>query len=74
MVEARKKEVEAEENDPENFPEAPRTSDSRSPIPEAPAPVTGAPVAEEAPDIVEPPAPVPSAPAESSEADLPPVA
>ncbi len=74
MVEARKKEVEAEENDPENFPEAPRSSDSRSPIPEAPAPVTGAPVAEEAPDIVEPPAPVPSAPAESSEADLPPVA
>jgi hypothetical protein len=79
MVEARKKEVEAEENDPENFPEAPRPSDSRPPIPEAPAPsadapVPGAPVAEEAPDIVEPPAPIPSAPSESSEADLPPVA
>jgi hypothetical protein len=74
MVEARKKEVEAEENDPENFPEAPRPSDSRPPIPEAPAPSTEAPVAEEAPDIVEPPAPVPTSPAESSEADLPPVA
>jgi hypothetical protein len=74
MVEARKKEVEAEENDPENFPEAPHASDSRPPIPEAAAPSSEAPAVEEAPDIVEPPAPVPAAPAESSEADLPPVA
>lgn len=35
MVEARKREVEAEDNDPENFPEAP--ADSRPPIPLPPS-------------------------------------
>jgi hypothetical protein len=84
MVEARKKEVEAEENDPENFPEAPRPSEYHAPAPEAQLPAEApapepehAPSAEApmpAPDIVEPPVPVPAAPAVSSEADLPPVA
>ena len=82
MVEARKKEVEAEENDPENFPEAPRVQEQRAPAPaaEAAAPAVGtAPPAqtapsEEAPDVVEPPVPEPTAPVVSSEADLPPVA
>jgi hypothetical protein len=80
MVEARKKEVEAEENDPENFPEAPRQSEQRAPVHEAPAaaethaPAVEAPQSAEAPDIVEPPVPEPTAPAVSSEADLPPVA
>ncbi len=40
MVEARKKEVESEEVDPENFPEAPR------PVPSAPAPAAAAAEAE----------------------------
>jgi hypothetical protein len=80
MVEARKKEVEAEENDPENFPEAPRASEPPASAPEAPAaPVADAPAAEanpspEAPDMVEPPVPESTAPSVSSEADLPPVA
>jgi hypothetical protein len=87
MVEARKKEVEAEENDPENFPEAPRVQEQRSPAPvsEAPAPEATAPSvepapsaqaapSEEAPDVVEPLVAEPTAPVVSSEADLPPVA
>jgi len=76
MVEARKKEVEAEENDPENFPEAPRAPESRVRAPESQADsaAADAPPAAEAPDIAEPPAPVPAAPEVSSEADLPPVA
>jgi hypothetical protein len=88
MVEARKKEVEAEENDPENFPEAPRSAEPqaharqapseepRAAAPDPPPAPAAAPVppAEEAPDIVEPPAPEPSAPSAPSEADLPPVA
>jgi hypothetical protein len=82
MVEARKKEVEAEENDPENFPEAPRVQEQRAPAPAAeaaapaaePSPSAQAAPAEEAPDVVEPPAPEPTAPVVSSEADLPPVA
>jgi hypothetical protein len=69
MVEARKKEVESEENDPENFPEA---APSQVPEQQAAAPAATAPA--EAPDVVEPPAPEPTAPAVSSEADLPPVA
>jgi hypothetical protein len=83
MVEARKKEVEAEENDPENFPEAPR-AESRAPgneppsEPEKPAAANDEPAAAEpsapAPDIVEPPVPEPTAPSPGSEADLPPVA
>ena len=79
MVEARKKEVEAEENDPENFPEAPRVQEqhARAPAAEVAAPAAeAAPSAppEEAPDVVEPPVPEPTAPVVSSEADLPPVA
>lgn len=74
MVEARKKEVEAEENDPENFPEAPRAHEAPAHVPEAPAPSADANPSPEAPDVVEPPVPEPSAPAVSSEADLPPVA
>ncbi len=74
MVEARKKEVEAEENDPENFPEAPRAPETPARPPEAPAPAAEANPSPEAPDIVEPPVPEPTAPAVSSEADLPPLA
>jgi hypothetical protein len=79
MVEARKKEVEAEENDPENFPEAPRAAEP-PPVPEAlpaPEPDAAAPgfgASGEAPDVVEPPVAEPTAPTVSSEADLPPVA
>jgi hypothetical protein len=77
MVEARKKEVEAEENDPENFPEAPRATESRPPVPEAP-PAAEPPAAAEAPaaapDMVEPEVPAATAPSEDSESDLPPVA
>jgi hypothetical protein len=83
MVEARKKEVEAEENDPENFPEAPRTTETRPAAaeappaqPEAPAPEAAPPAEapEPAPDMVEPKLPEATAPAELSESDLPPVA
>jgi hypothetical protein len=88
MVEARKKEVEAEENDPENFPEAPRAPESRpaaaeaapaqpeAPPAEAPAPEAApqAQAPEPAPDMVEPKLPEATAPAELSESDLPPVA
>lgn len=67
MVEARKREVEAEENDPENFPEAP--ADSRPPIevptkplaepaPAEPVPAVAETVPEPAPVAEEPP-PVP---------------
>jgi len=74
MVEARKKEVEAEENDPENFPEAP-PPERRAPVapaPAAPAPVVSEPVAEPAPQ--EPAHEVPSAPAESAPPPEPTVA
>jgi hypothetical protein len=84
MVEARKKEVEAEENDPENFPEAPRAADPHASPPEAPpaapsdasAPgeVPAAATPASAPDMVEPPVPEATAPSVSSEADLPPMA
>jgi hypothetical protein len=69
MVEARKKEVEAEENDPENFPEAPRAAE-----PNVPAAESAPPAENPSPDVVEPPVPEPTAPSVSSEADLPPVA
>jgi hypothetical protein len=74
MVEARKKEVEAEENDPENFPEAPRAAEPPVQAPEVQAPAAEPNPSPEAPDIVEPPVPEATAPAVSSEADLPPVA
>jgi hypothetical protein len=83
MVEARKKEVEAEENDPENFPEAPRPAEARPAAaeaptaqPEAPAPEAAPPAEapEPAPDMVEPKLPEATAPEELSESDLPPVA
>ncbi|MCX6954422.1 MAG: hypothetical protein NTV51_19900, partial [Verrucomicrobia bacterium] len=54
MVEARKKEVEAEEHDPENFPEVPAS---------APEPEAAAPAAEPAPAPAEPVAEAPAAPA-----------
>jgi hypothetical protein len=80
MVEARKKEVEAEENDPENFPEAPRAPEQRTPAPDAPtaeappAEPAAAPESTAAPDMVEPKLPEPTAPSELAESDLPPVA
>ncbi len=58
MVESRKKEIESEEHDPENFPEVP-ASDTP-----APAPVSEAPVAEPAPAESAPPEP--TAPAAGS--------
>jgi len=45
MVEARKKEVEMEDVDPENFPEAP-PADAPAPVAESVAPVEAAPIAE----------------------------
>ncbi|MBI5766314.1 MAG: hypothetical protein HZA93_00855 [Verrucomicrobia bacterium] len=59
MVEARKKEVEAEEHDPENFPEAPPPAET--PAPAAAAPAAPAEVPAEAPAVVEPTAPVEAA-------------
>jgi hypothetical protein len=56
MVEARKKEVEAEEHDPENFPEAP------------PAEAQAAPARPAVPTVETSPAPAPAAPTETSEA------
>ncbi len=41
MVEARKKEVEAEEHDPENFPEVPASAPTPSPARSEPSPVSG---------------------------------
>jgi len=72
MVEARKKEVEAEEHDPENFPEAPHVETHPAPVSapansvEAPAPTSPVPVTES-----EPPAPTsvgeaPASPAPSA--------
>jgi hypothetical protein len=75
MVEARKKEVEASENDPENFPEAPAASDApvaqalpaETPAAETPAaetPAAEAPPAEAAPQFADVPVPE-TAPAEA---------
>jgi hypothetical protein len=70
MVEARKREVEAAEHDPENFPEAPAASaqpapvaakSSAAPVVSAPA-VEAAPVAETAPVAEEPKSEPPAAP------------
>ncbi len=65
MVEARKKEVESEDVDPENFPEAPRPS----PTPEPAAPEAAAP--EVAPEIVAPEAPAAAETAPSDAAPEP---
>jgi hypothetical protein len=62
MVEARKKEIEAEENDPENFPDAPPPERS-APAPAAAAP---SPAPEAAPAAQEPTAPESPVPAESA--------
>jgi len=68
MVEARKKEVESAEHDPENFPEV----QAETPAPAAPAAESPAPVAAEQP---EPPATeTPAASVESSPAEATPVA
>ena len=60
MVEARKKEIEAEEHDPENFPEAPAAAEAAAPAEATPesAPVAEAPVepASEVPPSGEAPA------------------
>ena len=61
MVEARKKEVESEEHDPENFPEAP--VEPAQPAPEAAAPAVSAEPAAPAEDPA-PAAPVEAVPAE----------
>jgi hypothetical protein len=73
MVEARKKEVEAEEHDPENFPEVPPSNPPFAAKPEAApvAPVEAAPVPEAPAPAVES-APVPEvAPAAPEETDKP---
>ena len=57
MVEARKKEIENEEHDPENFPEAPPAAET--PAPSAPAAEAPAPAADEG-KPTEPPAPAAS--------------
>jgi hypothetical protein len=60
MVEARKKEVEAEEHDPENFPEAP-PADTPPPAAETSAPAAATPVDEPAPEPAPTEEPVPAA-------------
>ncbi len=66
MVEARKKEVEGEEHDPENFPEVPA-----SPPPAESAPAASAPSAEPAPAVVAAPVetPAPTSPVEPPAAE-----
>jgi hypothetical protein len=64
MVEARKKEVEAEEHDPENFPEAP-PAETPAPAPEVPAAAAPAPEAAteaSAPETAAAPLEAPQAP------------
>ncbi len=54
MVEARKKEIESEEHDPENFPEAPAATEAPAAAPapaSAPAPIVEAPAPESAPAV-----------------------
>lgn len=79
MVEARKKEVEAEEVDPENFPEAqapaaapaaPASPEpaAEPPPPAPPAPVSEAPAAPPAPPVAVPEAPAGEPPAAAPEA------
>lgn len=67
MVEARKREVESSEHDPENFPEVPQESRPPMPTPAAPVAVTtpeAEPVAE--PSTPAPAAEVPAAPADEA--------
>lgn len=66
MVEARKKEVEGEEHDPENFPEIPASAPEAAPVAEMPAVETPAtavetPAAAPVETAVSEPAPVPAA-------------
>jgi hypothetical protein len=65
VVEARKKEIESEEHDPENFPEAPAPEATAPASPEATAPESAEPVAQ-----AEPPA-VAESPAAETPAELP---
>ena len=58
MVEARKKEIESEEHDPENFPEAPPAAEATLPAPQ-PAPTEGQPPSAVAPESGEAAAPAP---------------
>jgi len=76
MVEARKKEVEAAEVDPENFPEAPpqQGADSAEPAASAPAAAEAPPAAEEAPAAAEAPAATEAPAAEAPAPDVPPEA
>jgi len=69
MVEARKKEVEAEEHDPENFPEAPAAAEPAiESAPAAETPTVAEPVASEpAPAVETPVAPVAEAPKQPTE-------
>ena len=69
MVEARKKEVEAEEHDPENFPEVPAaTEPAIESAPAAETPAVAEPVASEpAPAVEAPVAPVAEAPKQPTE-------
>ena len=62
VVEARKKEIEAEEHDPENFPDAPAVEASPAPVPEqfsSPVGAVGASAAAEAPVATPEMAPAP---------------
>ena len=70
MVEARKKEVEAEEHDPENFPEVPATAPEAEPVAAA-QPATESVPAAETPAVAEP---VASEPAPAAEASVAPAA
>jgi hypothetical protein len=73
VVEARKKEIESEEHDPENFPEAPAPEATAPAAPEATAPTSSEPTAPEAAEPAapaEPPA-VSESPAAETPAELP---
>jgi hypothetical protein len=62
VVEARKKEIEAEEHDPENFPDAPAVEASPAPVPEqfsSPVGAVGASAVAEAPVATPEMAPAP---------------
>ena len=70
MVEARKKEVEAEDVDPENFPEAPRAAEQPAPVAEpVAAPAEAAPP--EAAPVEAAPLPEAAAPAEPAPGEAP---
>ena len=61
MVEARKKEIEGEEHDPENFPEVPAAPAEPAPAAPAAEPVEAEPAPVANPPEENPPAPPPSA-------------